>query len=391
VFEDDSNMTMSSDLNPPAAASAASAGQRLRVALIMPALNEQEAVDPTLAAVFASSRLPDEIVVADARSIDATRERLQAWVDRGVALRVVDNPGIYAGAGRNAAVLESSADLLLFLDFGNLVEPGWIAAMADAFEGDPDVEAVGGLYEPWVIGPFDALVAALQYQDALQFNRLTPTQQRAALPSRIRLGGLGIGIRRETYLALGGMPDWLRAAEDLLFGHKLELSRRRVVPVLGARLRHHLRATPSALYSQNATYSRGEARVGHGAGRHARLALVYLFALAGLAATPWTPGLTLAALAPLVGKVWRQGWVRVRRTWPDRDVRFDWRIRLQVVFSKDLGSLVGYGQGLIEWVFQRHWQYRCRDYLAKRGTECAPGDRSARPASASASANPALK
>jgi len=73
----------------------------------MPVKNEERSVGPTLDAVFASTRLPDEIVIADGQSVDRTLERVEAYTGRGVPIRVVPNPQIFAGAGRNHAAAES--------------------------------------------------------------------------------------------------------------------------------------------------------------------------------------------------------------------------------------------------------------------------------------------
>lgn len=80
---------------------------RRTVALVMPVKNEERSVSPTLDAVFASTRLPDEIIIADGQSVDQTLERVQAYMGRGVTIRVVLNPQI----------------------FGILVHPRWIEEM----------------------------------------------------------------------------------------------------------------------------------------------------------------------------------------------------------------------------------------------------------------------
>jgi len=58
-----------------------------------------------------------EILVADGGSTDATRAIVQTRAAQSrVAIRVVDNPGIRSGAGRNAGVAESTGEIILFID-----------------------------------------------------------------------------------------------------------------------------------------------------------------------------------------------------------------------------------------------------------------------------------
>src|SRR5712691_11884156 len=194
--------------------------QRRTGALIMPVTNEERSVGPTLDAVFASTRLPDEIVIADGQSVDRTLERVEAYTGRGVPIRVVPNPQIFAGAGRNNAAAVATSDILLFLDFGILVHPRWIEEMTRPFEQDVGVDAVGPVFEPYVESDFEYCVACIQWQEMMLFSRLSRAEQLARVPAEIRLGGV-LAVSRTCYQRLGGMPAWLRAGEDNLFSRKL--------------------------------------------------------------------------------------------------------------------------------------------------------------------------
>ncbi len=338
---------------------------RRSVALIMPVRNEQDVVASTLDAVFASSRLPDEIIVADGQSSDATRTALQAYAGRGVPLTVLANPGIFAGAGRNVAATAAHSELLLFLDFGNRIEPGWIAAMALPFECDAQVQAVGGLYLPEPCNDFELCVAVVQYHESLAFARLSRAQQRARVPARIRLGGLGMAVTRAQYAALGGMPDWLRAAEDNLFGHKLSDSGARIAAALDAVVHHHMRHTLGAVWRQNLTYARGQGRVGLPPSRwgrvlgvHAGLPAAALVAWATWPLGAWLP--LLAWLAYLGGVAWRR--LCASGAQPSR-IGCAWHLP-RIVAVKELGAAAGYLWGCAERCCQPRWRERYRAYMA---------------------------
>ena len=58
-----------------------------------------------------------EILVADGRSTDGTRVLVEQKASTAtVSVRVVDNPGIRSGAGRNAGVTAATGDIILFID-----------------------------------------------------------------------------------------------------------------------------------------------------------------------------------------------------------------------------------------------------------------------------------
>lgn len=82
--------------------------RRVSVSLVMPVRNESPRVAATMEAILGSSRLPDEIIVADGLSTDDTVARFNAYQGRGVEIRVVNNPAIYSGGGRNAGAREST-------------------------------------------------------------------------------------------------------------------------------------------------------------------------------------------------------------------------------------------------------------------------------------------
>lgn len=335
---------------------------RLRVALLMPSLNEAASVAAAMASVRASTRRPDEIIVIDGGSSDGTHLLLEQH-GAGLPVRLLVRPGMLPGAARNEGAQASSSDVLLFLDFGNVIDAGWIEAMARPFEADARIEAVGGLYEPMMRNDFERCVAAIQYEDATVFARLPRAEQLERMPDEIRLGGLGMAVRRDTFLRLGGQPHWLRAGEDWLFGKKLLDSRAPVGVALDARLYHHMRPTPVDLFRQNRLYSRGEARLGIGAVAHARKSLAYLGTVILLfAALAWWPA-AIAGVGLAAAYVHHCGLSRMRRVFGAQALRGRRALVTLAVVTKDLGALTGYAWGSYERLTQRHWREEQRRYM----------------------------
>jgi len=97
------------------------------LSVIIPTLNEIAYLPQLLDALAMQTRLPDEVIVADAGSKDGTVELARA---RGVQ---VINGGMPA-VGRNAGARMAGGELLLFLDADVLPPPNYISQVLDEFE-----------------------------------------------------------------------------------------------------------------------------------------------------------------------------------------------------------------------------------------------------------------
>ena len=90
-----------------------------RISIILPVRNEAQCIgrllDQLLDQTYPAQSY--EILVADGRSTDATRDVVQMKArDSKVPVRLVDNPGIRSGAGRNAGVAAATGEIILFID-----------------------------------------------------------------------------------------------------------------------------------------------------------------------------------------------------------------------------------------------------------------------------------
>jgi glycosyltransferase involved in cell wall biosynthesis len=112
---------------------------RLRLSLVIPVLDDAELLDRCLEAVARQTRLPDEVVVVDNGSTDAS-----ANVALRHGARVVDEPvrGIPAAAscGYDAA----SGDVVLRCDADTVPPEDWVERIGRAFEEDATLDAVTG-------------------------------------------------------------------------------------------------------------------------------------------------------------------------------------------------------------------------------------------------------
>ncbi|MBM2575144.1 glycosyltransferase [Jannaschia sp. Os4] len=107
----------------------------MRLAVVIPHLDQPADLARGLAALFARSDGPDEVIVVDngsaALPVDVVAAHPRA--------RLISEPTPGPGPARNAGIAATGADLLAFLDADCLPRPGWAgalrAAFADGFDG----------------------------------------------------------------------------------------------------------------------------------------------------------------------------------------------------------------------------------------------------------------
>ena len=111
-----------------------------RVAVIVPCHNDGPLAVDAVASVREDEEV--EIVVVDDGSSDpATAEALDGLRERGVRVHRQDNAGL--GAARMAGVAQTSAPYVYPLDSDDLLEPGALAALADALDASDAAFAWG--------------------------------------------------------------------------------------------------------------------------------------------------------------------------------------------------------------------------------------------------------
>jgi glucosyl-dolichyl phosphate glucuronosyltransferase len=95
--------------------------------------------------------IPFELLVVDNGSTDATRQTVEAFA--AAAPRYVFEPELGLCHARNTGWRGAAGRYVAYLDDDALAEPGWLRAIADAFETSAGVGVVGGRVEPIWEGP----------------------------------------------------------------------------------------------------------------------------------------------------------------------------------------------------------------------------------------------
>jgi cellulose synthase/poly-beta-1,6-N-acetylglucosamine synthase-like glycosyltransferase len=214
---------------PFAAANAA----HLSMGVIIAAHNEADVLHVTLAALQLQSDPPDQIVIADDGSSDATPEVL--WAQYGLEAPALGElsaasphfPSVrwlrlpHGGKARalNAALLHVETDLLLTVDADTLLAPDAVGVMRQAFMSEPQLIAATGILTPICVGTLTGrLFQWFQtYEYVRNFLSRFAWMQANGL---LLISGAFAGFRRAPLLQVGGFdPECL--VEDYEVIHRL--------------------------------------------------------------------------------------------------------------------------------------------------------------------------
>lgn len=167
----------------------------ITISIIIPTLNEAHQLPALLDALKSQTRVPDEIIVADAGSKDGTVE-----LALGYGARVV--PGGMPGPGRNAGARAASGEILLFLDADVLPAHDFLELSLNEFERSQYAIATC-LTEAMTTDPGDRFIME---SANLYMQMIMPVSPRAP--------GFCIFVRRDIHQAIGGFDETLKMAED---------------------------------------------------------------------------------------------------------------------------------------------------------------------------------
>jgi GT2 family glycosyltransferase len=200
-----------------------------RISVVIPHLNQPEALARCLASLRAGREVPDEIVVVDNGSRELPREICAA---AGARLLREAEPG--PGPARNRGVAEATGEILAFIDADCLADHDWIAAIRAAFT-DPAAEILGGDVRIARADP-DRVTMLEAYESvyAYRMDRYIAEQ-----------GFTGTGnlaVRRHVLEAVGPFRG-LDVAEDRDWGQRARRAGHDLRYVPGMRVYHPARAT----------------------------------------------------------------------------------------------------------------------------------------------------
>lgn len=110
----------------------------MKISVVIPAYNEEQFIGPCLDALMQQTRKPDEIIVVDNNSSDAT-----ARIAERFPVTVLNQEIQGTTPTRNKGFNEASGDIILRTDADSKPHPDWVERMEEHFQSE-EVDAVSG-------------------------------------------------------------------------------------------------------------------------------------------------------------------------------------------------------------------------------------------------------
>lgn len=263
---------------------------------MIPLQDEERSVLALLASVRGQVRPPDEVVLVDAGSRDATLEHALS-VDLPFPMRVIRCERVFPGTARNAGVAAAAFDWLAFTDGGIILHPRWLAELLAVADETTDV--VLGNFEP-ICDTFFRECAAIAYVP----QRDTTGKRTSSIASCL--------VRRHALAQVGGFPPY-RAAEDLIFFDRIGQCSLSMASAPRATVYWTIAGSVKTTFARFSSYSYHNLLAGWGHRWHLGVARLYgvlaLMILAGVGAG-WTPWAWLLLPAFFVSRAARAAWLK---------------------------------------------------------------------------------
>jgi len=311
------------------------------VSVVVTVFNEEASLAALLDCLLSQTLVPDEVVVVDGGSSDATCRILAGYAGGGSPVRCFVEPGVNIARGRNLGIWRAAGSIVAVTDGGCRPEPTWLAELVRPLLEDPSIGAVSGVRRIDARTPFE------RYSGLLSTSRDSGDEQ-----TRLFFGRSS-AFRKSVALAVGGYPEWLYTAEDTLFALRAK--------ALGCRVAHaelsvvdwRPRPTLRKLAKQFFLYGRGNGRIQLGdidaSLYHLRNHLLWMAALLAGLVFPWC----LLVCVTLLGYLYRILVLPVLR--PIRqetpDPWREWYVPV-IVMTRSLCHNLGFLVGSLEYRFR---------------------------------------
>jgi glycosyltransferase involved in cell wall biosynthesis len=179
----------------------------IEVSVVVPVRNEEDSIRALLDGLLNQTLTPKEIIITDGGSTDATIQIIEESIERGAPIKLFREQDSLPGRARNVGANQATCDWIAFTDAGTIPASNWLAALVEKAENDSSVDVVYGGFEP-VTDTFFKECAVITYLPP-------PTEiEGRFVPARSIASAL---MRRKAWQAVGGFPEHLRSAEDLVF------------------------------------------------------------------------------------------------------------------------------------------------------------------------------
>jgi GT2 family glycosyltransferase len=231
-----------------------------RVTVIMPIRNEGSFIDHSLGAIIEQDLAHDrlQVLVADGRSTDDTRSRVEALARRhpDVAIEVVDNPGGIVPTGMNAALGRATGEVIVRIDGHTIVAPDYVRRCLDALRRT-GADCVGGRMDAVADAAFGRAVALATSSPFGVGGARFHYSPREEEVDTVYMGAWP----REVFRRMGGFDEEMVRNQDDELSYRIRERGGRIVLDPSIRSRYYPRSTLRTLWRQYFQYGYWKVRV----------------------------------------------------------------------------------------------------------------------------------
>jgi glycosyltransferase involved in cell wall biosynthesis len=224
----------------------------MKISVIIPVRNEEESIGALLDSLLNQTLVPAEIVITDGGSTDATPQIVNSYLKRGAAIRLIREQAALPGRGRNLAAAAASSEWIAFIDAGTRPDITWLECLAGPVKTSTAVDVVYGSYAP-VTDTLFKECAAIAYVPPPVLSKGELMRPRSIVCAL---------MRKSVWREVGGFPEDLRSAEDLLFLNKIDAGGFRIAHAPNATVHWDVQPGFGKTFTRFVTYSRNNIRAG---------------------------------------------------------------------------------------------------------------------------------
>src|ERR671938_883366 len=120
----------------------------MKVSVIVPVRDEEHSIRELLDSLLKQTRPPDEIVITDGGSVDATPRIIEEYIQQGAPVRLKRAGAALPGRGRNLGAAAANFEWLAFVDAGILLDRDWLEHLLARAAQDESIAIVYGGWAP---------------------------------------------------------------------------------------------------------------------------------------------------------------------------------------------------------------------------------------------------
>lgn len=182
----------------------------MKISFICTVLNEEETIGELLSSVDKQTRKPDEIIIVDGGSTDATASKISNFqFPVSNKVKLIKKPG-NRSVGRNEAIRNAKGDIIVISDAGCVLDKNWVKNITEPFKNQ-NIDVVAGYYKGVSKNTFEKCVIPyfLVMPDKVNPNTFLPATRSMA-------------IKKKVFEKVGYFNENLSLNEDYEFAKRLK-------------------------------------------------------------------------------------------------------------------------------------------------------------------------